>query len=231
MVTLQHKGFTTEIVEDLRRIYHDQYQESSDIRDEVYEDHYQPLEEEQDLSHNSIGCNKDVTRNMNYEDEAPVIAPQYDETLQDPVTPAQDEENEVSHFDSFDDTLLYDSKNEERVQPLDELDPLCLKTEDVEADLPPDDAIQILEALAQEGLSEVNYSPFQVFSGSLPYDTESGEVLDVLTPPCYDTDTDIVDFDEFIHVGRRRWDAFGYNTDPIYDIKSHLQTLPLQLPQ
>jgi hypothetical protein len=115
MVTLQHKGFTTEIVEDLRRIYHDQYQESSDIRDEVYEDHYQPLEEEQDLSHNPIGCNKDVTRNMNYEDEAPVIAPQSDETLQDPVTPAQDEENEVSHFDSFDDTLLYDSKNEERV--------------------------------------------------------------------------------------------------------------------
>jgi hypothetical protein len=55
--------------------------------------------------------------------------------------------------------------------------------------------------------------------------------LDVLTPPCYDTDTDIADFDEFIHVGRRRWDAFSYDTDPIYDIKGHLRTLPLQLPQ
>jgi hypothetical protein len=171
------------------------------------------------------------TRNVNYEDEAPVIAPQSDEALQDPVTPAQDEENEVSHFDSFDDTLFYDLENEEGVEPLDELDPLCLITKDVEADLPPDDAIQILEALAQEGLSEVNCSPFQVFSGSLPYDTESREVLDVLTPPCYDTDTDIADFDEFIHVGRRGWDAFSYDTDPIYDIKSHLQTLPLQLPQ
>jgi hypothetical protein len=117
------------------------------------------------------------------------------------------------------------------MEPLDKLDPLCLKTEDVEADLPLDEAIQILEALAQEGLSEVNYSPFQVFSGSLPYDTKSTEVLDVLTPPCYDTDTDIADFDEFIHVGRRRWDVVSYDMDPIYDIKSHLQVLPLQLSQ
>jgi hypothetical protein len=231
MVTLHHKGFTTEIVEDLRRDYHDQHQESSDIRDKVYEDHYQPLEEEQDLSHNPIECNEDVTRNMNYEDEAPVIAPHSDEALQDPVTPTQDEENEVSHFDSFDDTFFYDSENEEKVEPLDELDPLCLKTEDVKADLPPDNAIQILEALSQEGLSKVNCSPFQVFSGSLPYDIESGEVLDVLTPPCYDTDTNIANFDEFIHVGRHRWDAFKYDTDPIYDIKGHLQSLSVQLPQ
>jgi hypothetical protein len=231
MVTLHHKGFTTEIVEDLRRACHDQYQESFDIRDKVYEDHYQPLEEEQDLSHNPIECNEDVTRNVNYEDEAPVIAPQSDEAVQDPITPAQDEENEVSHFDSFDDTFLYDSENEEGVEPLDELDPLCLKTEDVEADLPPDDVIQILEALAQEGLSEVHCSPFQVFSGSLPYDTQNREVLDVLTPPCYDTDTDIADFVEFIHVGRRRWDIVGHDLDPIYDTESHFQLLPLQLSQ
>jgi hypothetical protein len=110
--------------------------------------------------------------------------------------------------------LFYDSENEEGVEPLDELDPLCLKIEDVEADLPPDDAIQILEALAQEGLSEVHCSPFQVLNGSLPYDTKSGEVLDVLTPPCYDTDTDIADFDEFIHVGRRRWDIVSYDQIP-----------------
>jgi hypothetical protein len=58
-----------------------------------------------------------------------------------------------------------------------------------------------------------------------------GELLNVLNPPCYDTDTDLVDIDEFIHVGRRRWDAVGYDMDPIYDIKSHLQVLPLQLSQ
>jgi hypothetical protein len=223
MLTLHHKGFTTKIVEDLRRAYHDQYQESSNIRDDVYKNHYQPLEEEQDLSHNPIECNED------YEDEAPIITPQSDEALQDPIIPAQDEEYEVSHFDSFDDTLFYDSENEEGVEHLDEVDPLCLRTEDVEANLPPNDAIQILESLAQEGLSEVNCSPFQVFSGSFPYDTESEEVLDVLTPPCYDIDTDIADFDEFIHVGRRRWDAFSYDTNPIYAIKGHPQVLPSQL--
>jgi hypothetical protein len=46
MVALDHKGFTTEIVEDLRKAYYDQYRESSNIKDEVYEDHYQPLQEE-----------------------------------------------------------------------------------------------------------------------------------------------------------------------------------------
>jgi hypothetical protein len=117
------------------------------------------------------------------------------------------------------------------VEPLDELDPLCLKTKDVEVDPPSNDAIQILEAHAQEGLSEVNCSPFQVFSCSFPYDRKSGEVLDILTPPCYDTDTDIANFEEFIHVGRCRWDAFSYDTDPIYDIKGHLRTFPLQLPR
>jgi hypothetical protein len=230
MVTLHHKGFTTEIVDDLRRAYHDQYQGPSVVEDEVCEDHYQPLEEEQDISHNSIKCNEDDTGNWNYEDEAPVITPQLDEALQDPDTPAQDEENEVSYF-SFDDALFYDSENEGRLEPLDEPDPLYLETEDVEEDFPSDDDIQILEALAQEGLSEVHCSPFQVLNSPLPYDTKSEKVLDVLTPPCYDTDTDIADFDEFIHVGRRRWDTVGYDTDPIYDTKDHLQLLPLQLSQ
>jgi hypothetical protein len=127
--------------------------------------------------------------------------------------------------------LFYDSENEEGMEPLDEPDSLYLQTEDVEEDLSSDDDIQILEALAQEGLSEVHCSPFQVLNGYLPYDAKSEKVLDVLTPPCYDTDTDIADFDEFIHVGRRRWDTIGYDTDPIYDTKNHLQTLPLQLPQ
>jgi hypothetical protein len=216
MVTLHHKGFTTEIVDDLRRAYHDQYQGPSVVEDEVCEDYYQPLEEEQESE-------KD--------DEVSTYAPPADEALQDPVTPAQDEENEVSYFDSFDDALFYDSENEEGMEPLDEPDSLYLKIEDIEKDLPSDDDIQILEALGQEGLSEVHCSPFQVLNGYLPYDTKSEEVLDVLTPPCYDTDTDIADFDEFIHVGRRRWDAIGYDTDPIYDTKDHLQTLPLQLPQ
>jgi hypothetical protein len=64
--------------------------------------------------------------------------------------PTQDEENEVSHFpfQFFDDTLFYDSESEEEMEPLDKLDPLYLKIEDVEADLPLDEVIQILEAHA-----------------------------------------------------------------------------------
>jgi hypothetical protein len=165
---------------------------------------------------------------MNYEDEAPVIAPQSDEALQDPIPPAQDEGNEVSHFpfQFFDDTLFYDSESEEEMEPLDKSDPLYLKTEDVEANLPLDEVIQILEAPAQEGLSKVSYFPFQIFNDSLSYDAESREVLDVLNSPCYDTDTNIIDIHEFIRVGRSKWDVLVSDIDPIYDIENHSQLLP-----
>jgi hypothetical protein len=46
---------------------------------------------------------------------------------------------------------------------------------------------------------------------------------------CYDTDSDIVDIDEFIHVGRRKWDVVGFDMDPIYDIANHFQVFPSQL--
>jgi hypothetical protein len=56
--------------------------------------------------------------------------------------------------------------------------------------------------------------------------------LNSANPACYDTDSDTVDdFDDFIHVGRRRWDIVGYDLDPIYDTENHLQLLPLQLSQ
>jgi hypothetical protein len=197
-----------------------------DANDTVYSEDEEEMEASDEVE---VPCCTIKDKETVHEDEAPVIIPQPDEALQDHVTPAQDEENEVSYFGSFDDALFYDSENEEGMETLDEPDPLCLKIENVEGDLPSNDDIQILEALAQEGLSKVHCSPFQVLNGSLPYDTKSEKVLDVLTPPCYDTDTDIADFDEFIHVGRRRWNTFGYDTDPIYDTESHLQLLPLQL--
>jgi hypothetical protein len=184
-IALEDGGFTTEIIADLKNAYHIQHQECSDMKEEIYEEPCQPLEEEQDFSHDSTECSKDITRDVNYEDKAPIIALQSDEALQDPIPPAQDEENEVSHFpfQFFDDTLFYDSESEEEVEPLDELDPLYLKTENVEANLPLDEVIQILEAPAQEGLSKVSYFPFQIFNDSLSYDAERREVLDVLNPP------------------------------------------------
>ena len=45
-------------------------------------------------------------------------------------------------------------------------------------------------------------------------------MLDVLTPSCYDEDDDFVDnIDEFIHVGKRKWDVIGYDGDPIKTLR------------
>jgi hypothetical protein len=165
-----------------------------------------------------------------HEDEAPIIAPQPNEALQDPVTRAEDEENEVSYFDSLDDTLFYDSENEEGVEALDEVEVPCCAIEDKEA-VHEDEAmthaenIKLLEVPAQE---EKSHPPLLVFDNALPCN-EKEEEDESSNPACYDTDTDIADFDEFIHVGRRRWDVIGYDLDPIYDTESHLKLLPLQL--
>jgi hypothetical protein len=97
-IPLEDEGFTTEIVEDLRDVYHAQCHESFDMEEEIYEENCQPLQEEQDLSHDLIECSEDITREVSYDDEALVTAPYYDESLQDLISPAQDEENEVSHF-------------------------------------------------------------------------------------------------------------------------------------
>jgi hypothetical protein len=59
---------------------------------------------------------------------------------------------------------------------------------------------------------------------------ESEEVLDVLTPSCYDKDNDFVDnFDEFIHVRKHGWDMIRYDGNPMYDIDGPFQILPLHL--
>jgi hypothetical protein len=51
---------------------------------------------------------------VNYEDEALVTSPLSNDALQGPISLAQDEENEVSHFtfQIFDNTLFYDSESE-----------------------------------------------------------------------------------------------------------------------
>jgi hypothetical protein len=63
---------------------------------------------------------------------------------------------------------------------------------------------------------------------------ESEEVLedplDALIPSCYDEGNGMVNnINEFIHVGRRKWDVIGYDGDPIYNIEDHFRMFPLQL--
>ena len=75
---------------------------------------------------------------------------------------------------------------------------------------------------------------FQDFNDALFCDLESKEVLedlwDALIPSCYDEENEMVNnIDEFIHVGRRKWDVIGYDGDTIYDIEDHFQMFPLLL--
>ena len=91
-----------------------------------------------------------------------MCAPPSDEAIQNPIPPAQKEEDEFSHFpfqvfDVFYDTLFYDSEGEEERESLDELDPFYNEIEYVGASheekavmltLPFDDIIQIFDAPA-----------------------------------------------------------------------------------
>jgi hypothetical protein len=133
--------------------------------------------------------------------------------------------------------LLHDS-DEGGMEFPKELDLLCCITE--EGVIPEDETVmhaentKVLEVPAQG--ETVSYPPPLVFDNALLYDEgneeEENEVSDVLIPSCYDEDNDFVDnFEEFIHVGRRRWDIVGYDMGPVYNIESHFQVLPLQLSQ
>jgi hypothetical protein len=168
-------------------------------------------------------------------DEVSTCAPPTDEVMQEPVSPVQQNKDEVSSFpfQNSNDVVLLDSKDEEEREALDEVEVPCCALEDKEAVhedeiMTYDEDTKILEVPAQE--ETVSYPPSIDFDDALPSD-EKEEEDESSNPACYDTDTDIADFDEFIHVGRRRWDVIGYDLDPIYDTESHLQLLPLQLSQ
>jgi hypothetical protein len=97
-----------------------------------------------------------------------------------------------------------------------------------------DEVIQVFNAPAQQELNTVSYFPFQDFEDALFCDLESEELLeeplDVLIPLCYDKGNSMVNnIDEFIHVGKHKWDVIGYDGDPIYNIEAHFQFFPLQL--
>jgi hypothetical protein len=187
--------------------------------------------------------NEDVIKEQEpkQDDEVSTCTPPSDKAIQEPVSPAQQNDNEVScfPFQDTDDTLFLDSENEGEMKALNEMDIPCCTIEDKEA-IHEDETIthaenaKVLEAPARE--ETVSCPPPLVFDDALLYDEgneeEENEFSNVSNPACYDTDSDIVDnIDEFIHVGRRRWDIVGYDLDPIYDTESHFQVLPLQLSQ
>jgi hypothetical protein len=185
------------------------------------------------------GMIEDMVKEMEPEqnDEVSMCAPPSDEAIQEPFSPAQQKEDEVScvPFQDVDDTLFLDSENEGEKKTLNEVDGPCCAIKDEETvhedeTMTHAENIELLEVPAQQ--ETVSYPPILVFDNALPCDEkeEEDDFSNVSNPACYDTDSDTADnIDEFIHVGRRRWDIVGYNLDPIYDTESHFQSFPLQL--
>jgi hypothetical protein len=231
LVTLE--TFTANFQEEGEQIIDQQNAKGKDL-DEVFQSH---REEQRTV--------EDIVEELEPEqdDEVSICAPPSDEDIHEPFPPTREDENEVSHFpfQDLDNALFYDSEKEEEMESSAKVDLPCCTFEDVgtthedETMMHVEDT-QVLEALAQKEIYMVSYFPFQNFDDSLLYDLENEEELDeplnVLNPSCYDTDSDMADnIDEFIHVGRSKWDAVGYDMDPIYNIENHFQVLPLQLSQ
>jgi hypothetical protein len=166
--------------------------------------------------------NEDVDEEQEPEqdDEVSTCSPPTDEVMQEPVSPVQQSEEEVSHFPFQDANDTVYSEDKEEMEASDEVEVPCCTIKDKEAvhedeEMTHAENIKLLEVPAQE--ETVSYPPLINFDDALPCDEkEEDEFSNLANPACYDTDTDIADFDEFIHVGRRRWDAFGYDT------RSHL---------
>jgi hypothetical protein len=199
-----------DILSLIKLVSHGNFEDTQEKGEQVFDQPNEDVDEEQELEQN---------------DEVSTCAPPSDEVMQEPVSPVQQSEDEVSYFplQNSNNTVLLDSKEEEEMEASDEIEAVHGDEETTHAE-----NTTVLEVPAQE--ETVSYPPLIIFDDALPCN-EKEEEDESSNPACYDTDTDIADFDEFIHVGRRRWDVVGYDLDPIYDTENHLQLLPLQLSQ
>jgi hypothetical protein len=243
---LKRIAFLETFVEEfLKRL--EQGIDQQEVEERYLDEGYQSHGEEQEFTHASSRDSEDLVEEQEREDvklDDGVLkcAPPSDEGSRNPIPPAQEEEDEVSHFpfQVFDNTLFYDSKGEEERESLHKVDPLYYEVEDVGAShedealmlaLSFDEVIQVFDAPTQEEVNTVSCFPFQDFEDALFCDLESEEMLeeplDVLIPSCYDKGTNMIDnIDEFIHVGKCKWDVIGYDGDPIYDCEGHFHLLP-----
>jgi hypothetical protein len=198
------------------------------------------VEDTQEIGEQAFNQQKediDQEQEPEQDDEVSTCAPPTDEFMREPISPVQKSEEEVSHFLFQDANDTVYSEDEEEKEALNEVDGPCCAIKDKEA-VHEDETMthaentRILEVPAQE--ETMSYPPILNFEDSLSCDEkeEEDDFLSLTNPACYDTDSDTVDnIDEFIHVGRRRWDIVGYDLDPIYDTESHIQLFPLQLSQ
>ena len=115
-------------------------------------------------------------------DEVSTYAPPSDEEIQEPISPTQQRDDEVSFFPFQDsnDTLLHVSENEGEMEALNKMNSPCCIIKDKEA-VHEDEKIthventKVLEAPAQE--ETVSYPPLQDFDDFLLYDLEDEEEI------------------------------------------------------
>jgi len=95
-------------------VHHTECQENSYIGEDIYEEGLQPLEEEQDFSHDSTKYNEYLIEEASHEDEVVISSPPFDETIQAFLPPTQQKVNMVSYFPFkyFDDALFFYLKSE-----------------------------------------------------------------------------------------------------------------------
>jgi hypothetical protein len=121
--------------------------------------------------------NEDIDEEQEPEqdDEVSTCAPPTDEVMQEPVSPVQQSEDEVSCFplQRSNDTVSLNSKDEEEMEALDEVEVPCCAIEDKEAVHEDEETthaenIKLLEVPAQE--ETVSYPPILNFDDALPCD-------------------------------------------------------------
>jgi hypothetical protein len=164
------------------------------LEEKSFNEGVQSHEEEKEITHASIEDNEDMVKerepeDIKHDDKVLMCAPPFNEAIQEPISPAQEEEDEASHFpfQVFDDILFSDSKGEEERKSLDKTNPPYYEVEDVETSHdeettmhahPSNEVIQILEATSQDEVNTISYFPFQWSDDALIYDMESEEVLE-----------------------------------------------------
>jgi hypothetical protein len=143
-------------------------------------------------------------KELEQDNKVSTCAPPADEVIQEPVSPVQRNEDEVSNFplQNSNNTVLLDSKEEGEMEASDEMEAVHEDEETTHAE-----NTKFLEVPAQE--ETISYPPLIIFDDALPCN-EKEEEEESSKPACYDIDTNIADLDEFIHVGKRRWDVIGY---------------------
>ena len=99
-------------------------EDAQEIREQVFSQQNENVIEEQEPE-----------QELEQDDEVSTCAPLSDEVMQEPVSPVQQSEDEVSYFplQNSNDTVLLDSKEEEEMEASDEVEVPCCEIEDKEA--------------------------------------------------------------------------------------------------